>query len=150
MAQERVEDRMAKISWFPDNFMVAGAVISTVDGSGFDRESLAILLACWTGRVEILIWGWKISPFASGSGEWRTGDCVWMWTLVLQRSCFFIKLQIHISFQRRARPFHSGYAYVFMDFEIWLHLRSCSVVHIHSPNCLVSLLHGLLCKVIDA
>lgn len=55
MAQERVEDRMAKISWFPDNFMVAGAVISTVDGSGFDRESLAILLACWTGRVEILI-----------------------------------------------------------------------------------------------
>lgn len=50
-----MKDGMPKISWFPDNFMVAGAVISTVVGSAFDRESSAVPLVCWTGRVEILI-----------------------------------------------------------------------------------------------
>lgn len=44
---------MPKINWFPDNLMVTGAIISTHKsvGSGFDCESVAFPLACWTVRV---------------------------------------------------------------------------------------------------
>lgn len=44
---------MPKINWFPGNFMVTGAVISTDKsvGSGFEHESMAFLLVCWTVRA---------------------------------------------------------------------------------------------------
>lgn len=44
---------MSKINWFPENFMVTGAVVSTDKsvGSGFDHEFVAFPLVCWIVRV---------------------------------------------------------------------------------------------------